>query len=65
MNQIPNFTNSSILKVKSNVHPYCGHLVSLTHHAGSLYLNFSMRPEMARQLAALLVQHANALEQQQ
>ncbi len=65
MNQIQNFTKSSILEVKSNVHPDCGQLVSLTHQAGSLYLNFSMRPEMARQLAALLVQQADKLEQQQ
>lgn len=47
------------------MHPDCGPLVSLTHQAGSLYLNFSMRPEMARQLAALLVQQADNLEQQQ
>lgn len=59
---IPNFVNSSTLTINSRTDLSCGPLVSLIQNAGGVFFQHSMTPEQARDMAAALVAHADALE---
>lgn len=55
---IKNFAENQSLTVRSDI----GQLVSLTQINGSILFQFSMTPAQAREMAAALVAHADALE---
>ena len=61
-NTIYQFTKAYALEVSSHKHPSCGNLVSLIQDAASLRFHFAMTPDQAREMAAALIAHADALE---
>lgn len=56
------FTESDALEVSSHNHKTCGNLVTLIQYAGSMRFQFDMKPSQAREMAAALIAHADALE---
>lgn len=60
--KIYQFTERDALEVRGEHHPTCGKLVSLRQFVGSCHFQFSMSPRQAREMAAALVAHADALE---
>lgn len=56
------FTKRDALEVSSNNHRTCGNLVTLLQSAGGLRFQFDMTPDQAREMAAALIAHADALE---
>jgi hypothetical protein len=60
---IRNFTQTERLNIFGTDHNNRpGKLVSLAIYEGALSLQFSMTPEQAREMAAALIAHADALE---
>ena len=59
---IPNFVNSSPLTIESRKNLSCGPLVSLSQNTGSMFFMHNMTPAQARDMAAALVAHADALD---
>ena len=59
---IKNFTKRDEIEIRSGRYDNIGPLVMMSQTAGSMYLSHSMTPAQAREMAAALVAHANALE---
>ena len=60
---INNFVDGTPMEVRSNLSESNGPRVSLYQFSGSVSINHSMRPEQAREMAAALIDHADAVEQ--
>ena len=61
MNEIPNFTGNNPITVSASNHEGIGWLVNIIQYGGSIRFQHSMTPEQSRQLAALLIEMAEAL----
>lgn len=61
---IPNWLDNHHLELSHCRHDQFGPLVSLIQSSGSLRFQHSMKPEQARAMAAALIEHANAVEQE-
>jgi hypothetical protein len=61
--EIRNFTQTQRVYVTGTIHnEHIGRLVSLNAYEGSCSFMFSMKPKQAREMAAALIAHADALE---
>ena len=59
---IKNFTLRDEMEVVGSNHDTLGPLVSLIQRVGSVHFQHSMTPAQAREMAAALITHANALD---
>lgn len=58
-----NFTKTEELEISSSHFDKIGPLVTLKQKAGSCWFSFSTTPAQAREMAAVLIEHANHLEE--
>lgn len=61
---IENFTQSknNRLLINSSVHPTIGPLITLIHESGSVRFQHDLKPNQARYMANVLMEHADAVE---
>lgn len=60
---IRQFTLANAVEISGMHFEHIGPLVSIIQNQGSMHFMFSMTPDQAREMAAALFYHANALEQ--
>lgn len=60
---INNFCGGEPVEITTNVHPTIGALVSIYQSHGALSFQHSMRPKQAREMAAALIEFADALDE--